>query len=273
MPSERKEEKMEGKKKKRVVLFSIVGVIPLVAIILLVVYFFAPKSSPKYIAHRGYSQKYPDNTEAAFAAAAGMNFYGIETDVQKTADGVYVCNHDETAKYKDGDEKKISTSTYAELVSKPLKNDKTSEDAYICTFERYLEICKSGKKVAVIELKEDFGAEEVGEILAIVDATYDRRSVSVISFYLGALLHVKAIDPSVNLQYLSETKNDPNFDRCIEEKISIDVRQTILTSKLVKKFHKAGLTVNVWTVNKKFDRSIVRLKGVDYITTNVFDGD
>ena len=263
---------MSAKRKKIVLIVSIVvAVILLTGVVLLGVYFLSPKSDPKYVAHRGYSRAHLGNTEPAFAAAAEMGFYGIETDIRKTKDGVLVCNHDETVKYADGDEKAVSQTTYAELISKPLKNDKSEEDIYLCTFERYLEICKSGDKVAVIELKEDFSAADLLLILATVDAIYDRERVSVISFYFDPLLRIREADPEVELQYLSETKGDPIFDRCLEENISIDVRQSILTRRMVKRFHEAGLTVNTWTVNKEFDRNIVRIKGVDYITTDLFE--
>jgi len=253
---------------------SLVGVIVIAAIVLAGIYFLSPKSTPKYVAHRGYSRIYLGNTQEAFQAAANMGFYGIETDVHKTKDGVYICNHDDTVKFADGTvSADISESDFADLISKPLKNDKTEEDVYICTFEKYLEACATGNKVAVIELKRDFSAEDLQEILAIVDGKYDRKKISVISFYYDPLLLIKSMDPSVNLQYLSETKDDPIFDRCLEDGISIDVRQSILNKSMVNAFHKAGLTVNTWTVNKKFDLNIVRIKGVDYVTTDVFRED
>ena len=261
---------MTAKKKALLITLSVLAVLVLVFVVLVGIYFLAPKSDPQYVAHRGYRHAYVDNTEASFRAAADMSYYGIETDIWKTVDGFYVCNHDKTVKYEDGTEKDVKSSTREELCAKPLKNTKTDEDAYLCTFETYLDVCKSGNKVAVIELKEDFSAEDLQEILQIVDEKYDREHVSVISFYYEALLRVKQADPTVHLQYLSETDKDPVFNECLQEKISISIRQSILTKKIVKAVHKAGLTVNTWTVNKKFDRNFVRLKGVDYITSDVF---
>ena len=267
--TEQKNEKV--KKAIRIGLIVLLCVVLVAGMLLPCLYFFLPRSTPAYVAHRGYSQNYLGNTEDAFRAAAAMDFYGIETDVRKTKDGIYICHHDETVRLLDGTEKAPSEATFAELTSAPLKNDKSTEDVYICTFEKYLDICKSGNKVAVIELKEDFSTEDLQEILAIADARYDRKSIIVISFFYDALLRTRAEDPAIFLQYLSETKNDPIFDRCLKDGISIDVRQSILTKKMVKTFHQAGLTVNTWTINKKFDRSIVRIKGVDYVTTDLFD--
>ncbi|AVK82533.1 hypothetical protein C3943_02700 [Lysinibacillus sp. B2A1] len=47
-------------------------------------------------AHRGVSAHYPENTVAAFCAAARLPIGGIELDVHVTADGELVVIHDET---------------------------------------------------------------------------------------------------------------------------------------------------------------------------------
>lgn len=265
---------MNAKRNKalRTVLFSVLGAVLIALLLSAGAFLFLPKSDPQYVAHRGYSGRYVDNTAASFRAASEMPFYGIETDVRETEDGVFVCNHDETAKYADGGQLTIAASTFTELAEKPLRNTKTDEDAFICTFEDYLRICKSGGKIAVIELKETFNANKIAQILQIVDTAYDRAHISVISFYIEPLLQVRQADPSVEIQYLSDTKDDPNFARCLREDIPVDVRQSILTKKLVREFHNEGLTVNVWTVNKKFDLTVVRIKGVDYVTSNFFCG-
>ena len=227
-------------------------------------------SGPKFVAHRGYSQYYVANTEESFRAAAELGFYGIETDILKTKDGYYVCNHDATVSYADGTEKRISSTKRSDLLAKPLKNDKNVTDVHLCTFENYLRACKAGDKVAVIELKDYFSAAEIREIFDIIDAEYDRKKVSFISFYLAPLLLIKEEDPSIPLQYLSQKADDLLFDRCLEEKVAIDVRQTILTEELISAFHEAGLTVNVWTINDEAALQSVTQMGVDYVTTDVF---
>ena len=226
-------------------------------------------SGVKFVAHRGFSHSYVDNTEESFKAAAQKKFYGIETDIRKTKDGYYVCNHDAEVKYADGTEKKIASTKLDTLLSKPLQNTKTDSDAYLCTFEKYLQACKSGNKVAVIEIKDWFDEADIQEILAIIDKEYDRKKVTFISFIFLPLLYVKEADPTIELQYLSQTEGDVTFSRCLQEKISIDVKQTILTKELVTQFHDAGLKVNVWTVDKISELETVIAAGVDYVTSNV----
>lgn len=53
-----------------------------------------PVSNPKIIAHRGASGVYAENTRAAFLHAAAIGADLVETDVHLTADGVCVCMHE-----------------------------------------------------------------------------------------------------------------------------------------------------------------------------------
>ena len=104
------------------------------------------------IGHRGYSSKHPDNTEASFLGAVANGSGGIETDVRITKDGVFVVNHNDEAKFIDGTELLVADSTYEQLTEKPLLNKKSEEIVYLCTFKRYLEICRDANMVCFIEL-------------------------------------------------------------------------------------------------------------------------
>ena len=52
------------------------------------------KKNTLVIAHRGLSGIERENTNAAFIAAGNRSYYGIETDIYRTADGQFVVNHD-----------------------------------------------------------------------------------------------------------------------------------------------------------------------------------
>ena len=56
------------------------------------------KKSTKVIAHRGLSGIEVENTASAFVAAGNRSYYGIETDVHRTADGKFVIGHDNDLK-------------------------------------------------------------------------------------------------------------------------------------------------------------------------------
>ena len=52
------------------------------------------KGNVRVIAHRGLSGIERENTNAAFVAAGNRSYYGIETDIHRTADGNFVVCHD-----------------------------------------------------------------------------------------------------------------------------------------------------------------------------------
>jgi glycerophosphoryl diester phosphodiesterase len=48
------------------------------------------KKTPIILAHRGYSQKFPENTLLAFNKAFENNADGIECDLQKSKDNIII---------------------------------------------------------------------------------------------------------------------------------------------------------------------------------------
>ncbi|OAQ80925.1 transcriptional activator protein acu-15 [Purpureocillium lilacinum] len=80
---------------------------------------------PQAIAHRGYKAAYPENSMAAFRAAARVGAHAIETDVHLSADGVAVISHDPTLKRCFGIDKKISDCDWAYLSTLRMLRDPT----------------------------------------------------------------------------------------------------------------------------------------------------
>lgn len=261
-------------KENKNIIIVIVSIVLLAAIVVGGVmcfqYFGSPMSKPKYVAHRGLSHCHPDNTVASFTAASeNEKYYGIETDIRLTKDGVLVCSHDNTAVFSDGTKLVIEESTYAELTEKTLKNTKSDETERVCLFTDYLKICKKGNKIAVVELKDVFTEQMVAQALKEIDENYDRKQCTVIAFDYDSLYRVRLADPKMDLQYLSSTIGDRNFNKCLKEHISVDVHYSLATKSLVDRFHKKGLEVNVWTVDDKKVQTRMRRNGVDYITSNI----
>lgn len=59
-------------------------------------YWTQSKDNVYVAAHRGWSEKYPENTMPAFKAAVALGVDQIETDVRVTKDGELVIFHDES---------------------------------------------------------------------------------------------------------------------------------------------------------------------------------
>ena len=54
-------------------------------------------------------------------------------------------------------------------------------------------------------------------------------------------------------------------------KMGIDIEESLLTNKMIEKFHNKKLKVNCWTIDDELVLRKMEDMGVDYITTNVFD--
>lgn len=67
------------------------------------------------VAHRGDAARHPENTIAAFAAAADLGIRHVELDVQVTRDGVPIVLHDATLARTHGLEVDVTKTTSQEL--------------------------------------------------------------------------------------------------------------------------------------------------------------
>ncbi len=227
---------------------------------------FESAKSVKFIAHRGLSSVYYENSEQAFIAAAASDFfYGIETDVYFTADGVAVCAHDDDA-FSDGSVR-ITESEYERIKDLPLK-----ENAYglvsdgICLFERYLKICADFGKVAVVELKQpDLNADEIAEAVNMAKKYCGDKFV-MISFSAKHVKTVEKIDPDLVTQRLQSNAFTGWFAAAGGYNISLN--ESAVSAFTVNAAHRRGREIGVWTVNSIDEVKRFTAMGVDYITTD-----
>ena len=75
----------------------------------------ANKNNVKMVAHRGVSGIEPENTNAAFIAAGNRSYFGVETDVRRTADGQFILLHDDHTERMGIDKLYPEQSTYETL--------------------------------------------------------------------------------------------------------------------------------------------------------------
>ena len=223
------------------------------------------------IAHRGYSSRYLMNTEQAFAEAARHGSGGAETDIRRTRDGVYVCSHDEDAVFADGTRLYVAQATFAELTAKPLKNDKTDNDVYLCTFRRYLEIMRDNGMICFVELKGPFTDAQVGEVFGMVAEVYDLKQCIFQSFDFDNLLRAREQFPELPMM-LTYGSNESHYERCFDYGFSLDIDYTVVTEEIIKEFHDRGLEVAVWTVNTPEAFARFKSMDVDYIESDVYGG-
>lgn len=110
-------------------------------------------------AHRGISNRFPENTIPAFEEAAKAGCYqGLETDVQMTKDGVLVIMHDSTIDRTTNGTGKVSDYTWEELSRLEINGGFGWNAAYagklhIPLFTDFLHICREAGLIPYVELK------------------------------------------------------------------------------------------------------------------------
>lgn len=223
------------------------------------------------IAHRGYSGKFQQNTALAFREAAKHGSGGAETDVRITKDGFFVTNHNSEVVFADGTEVQVADATLAELQAKPIKNTKTDDIIYICTFREYLEIMRDNGMVCFVELKGEWPEEKIREVFDMAAEVYDLKKVILQSFSFDNLLLANKLFPEMPLM-LTYGSAESGYERCFDHGFSIDVDYVTVSREMIEQFHARGLEVGIWTANSRLVLEYCKALGADYIESDIFGG-
>ena len=233
------------------------------------------KGHTQMIAHRGMCGLEPENTHAAFVAAGNRSFYGIEADVHKTADGKFIIMHDGNTLRMSGDDIEIAKATYETLRSLRLKQKdgkRGRTDLRIPSMEEYLEICKYYGKKAILELKDEFTAEDIEEIIRVGEALAYMEHIVFISFKMKNLLLLRERRPEQTVQYLVDYDiDDALLQELADRNMGLDMRDERYTEEILRKCQEKGVETNAWTVNDPdMARKLIDW-GIDYITSNILE--
>lgn len=227
------------------------------------------------IAHRGLSGIERENTVAAFVAAGNRNYYGIETDVYKTADGKFIVIHDgETNRVADG-KYVVEETDFDTLRSLHLKDKrgKIRADLVLPTLSEYFSVCNTYGKVSVLELKSSFSKSELTSIVEIAKENEQLEHTIFISFIFENLTELRSILPEQKLQYLTgDTVDDNMINMLTESQIDLDIYEKCLNQESVNALHNAGITINCFTVDDPKRGEELAKMGVDMITSNILEG-
>ena len=232
------------------------------------------KKNVRVIAHRGLSGIEKENTNSAFVAAGNRSYYGIETDIRRTADGRFIVCHDGSLARVAGEKiavENVSLAVSQNVILFDKDGSKDRLDLRPCTLENYIGICKKYEKHAVLELKSDFSIEETERFINIVKDFDYLDDLTFISFSYENLVKVREILPHQSVQYLLSQLDEEVISQAIAAKFDVDVQFSALTEEYVKRFHDHGLKVNCWTVDDPQDAERLAEMGVDFITSNILE--
>lgn len=221
---------------------------------------------PQVIAHRGYWRHAGavQNSLSSLRASATAGVYGSEFDVQITADGEVIVNHDP---HLGG--LPIAKSTYTQLAQARLGNGEP-----VPTLAKYLGEAKKYKDLKIIlEIKKQANdsveAVLVSKVLATVKTSGLSSRVQYISFSPYVCDEIIRHDKTADVAYLG---GDMSPQAVKEHGFSgIDYSMDVLRihPEWVDKAHQLGLTVNVWTIATEEHLKFVTTLHPDFITTDI----
>lgn len=233
--------------------------------VFMAVFVFPVMAQPKVIAHRGYwnTAGSAQNSIAALKKAAEIGVYGSEFDVHVTKDGIPIVIHDDKIGLK-----KIEKYNYSEF-----RDHKLSNGERIPTLEEYLaEGAKYPGMKLVLEIKSastpELESEWIGIILSEVEKAGVEGQVEYIAFSLHVVKELAASRAAAPIAYL-------NGDISPEQLAELGIKGLDYSLRVMKSHpewfgeaRSAGISVNVWTVNKPVDMKWLISNGAGFITTD-----
>jgi glycerophosphoryl diester phosphodiesterase len=211
-------------------------------------------------AHRGCTDGFTENTVPAFAEARRLGADGVELDVRLTADGALAVYHDATI---DG------LGAVAELAVSDLP-------PFVPLLADVLAVCDG--MVVNVEIKNDPrdpGYDPTEAVAALTAAAIDEAGwttrVIVSSFQVSTLRAVQAADGRLALGALwpvAGSHADALAQAVEAGWKAVHPFVVGVNPELVEQAHRAGLEVNVWTVNAPEDIAACIRMGVDAVITD-----
>ncbi len=230
------------------------------------------RKSTLMVAHRGCSGLEKENTLAAFIAAGNRSYWGVETDVHRTADGEYVVIHDSETGRVAGDNIIIEQTTLEYIKALRLKDidgTRTRNDLRIPTLREYIAICKKYEKYCVLEFKGEYTPEQISEMIDIIKEEEWLNHVVFISFSYTNMLKLKELLPDAPAQFLTGAYTEELAEKLVKDKLDLDIYHEPLTKEIIDHLHHLGIKVNAWTVDNPERAQQLIDWGIDFVTSNI----
>ena len=225
----------------------------------------------KLIAHRGYAVRAPQNSLEAFEAAGKLGYWAIETDVHKTKDGAFVCNHDATVDHMFNGTGEIRAMSWAELSKLRFRDECRNgsvRDEGMPTFKQYLEVCRRYHAVPFIETK----TMDVEEVLAQAFKYFEPEQLVLSSTNMEHLRRARKVSDRVFLHHIfSDEASIKELAQMKPAGVSLNYPDLdVFDPKWVSIVHGYGLKLCLRAGDSAEQVERMKALGLDYIPTNCF---
>lgn len=264
------------------------------------VYSHSLPARPLIIAHRGASMLAPENTLAAMRLAVQLGAFGLESDLQLSADGAWFLMHDDTlerttnvsALFPGRQDQPAATFLLAELrqlnasewfvVQDPYRAiarhqvtpDRVAEyqNQKVPTLEEMLEVVRQSGTVFIFDLKQSSSGDMTGG--GLFELAFQEIQAAGIDPQIWFLA-----DPQqaqfLRIQAPAMLRvSGVNYRRPLDPADQLAGGYQVvnaeygLSPEWIGRYHAAGLRVNLYTVEEAWLFSRLWLLGVDSITTS-----
>jgi glycerophosphoryl diester phosphodiesterase len=219
------------------------------------------------IAHRGAAGAAPENTMASFQRAIVDKADWIELDVQENADDVVVVVHDNDFMKVAQSDLKVWDATNEKLRDLDIGGWYAPEysNQRVPTLHQALELAKD-KLGVVIELKY-YGHDRNLEsrVVDIVEQTGMESDIMIMSLKIDGLRKAAALRPTWTRGLLN-TASIGDLTRLDLDFLALN--SLAASPTMIKRAHKQGMKVYVWTINDPVQMSVMMSRGVDGIITD-----
>ncbi len=219
----------------------------------------------KVIGHRGAVGLAPENTFAGFDIALKMGVDGIETDVQKTKDGMLVLFHDDFLDRTTNGVGVLQETSWQEV---------QRLDAGSWFDGKY-----AGERIPLlIEALEGYGTrtcfdleiKQIGIEYAVLNMVEQLKLLDRVAFTsrdFPTLCRIKKKNPLAQVGYLTADFSEENLQRVVKAEIQYFCpRAQKITKSLVNQWHSLGLFIRACGVNNtEMMRNAIQA-GVDGMT-------
>ncbi len=234
------------------------------------------RKNVKFIAHRGLSGHYPENTHLAFNQAWEKNCDGIELDIQVSQDGQVLAVHDPDTQRVAGKKYVIAATDYADLKALNVgAGGKGGSEQFNESIPLLAEVIRNmpGGKIVQIEIKHHIN--NMDAVIAEFSRLRDDIEVQIISYDIKKLQRVRRELPHLHCFLVMNQDQPPIADRIgfalANGLIGLDMDYRMASPEYVKKVLSQGLQVAHWTVNDIETAERMIAQGASFIASDFAD--